>query len=223
MRKKRACIITGGTISSNFLSKHLKENVYSLLLVVDGALEVTHSLGIQPDYIIGDFDTVSKEILELYDEKIILRHPPEKDHTDTELAVEIAIQFQSEEIDFLGAIGSRLDHSLANIFLLQRLLKQGICGVIWNECNKLYLKDSSFCLKKKEAKGDFFSLLPLTSKVEQVTLTGVKYPVKNRIFYREDTLGISNEIVEEEAVVEFSKGIFIVVESQDNEGNKKGN
>ena len=48
-------------------------------------------------------------------------------------------------------------------------------------------------------------------------MSGVKYPVTNRTFYREDTLGISNEIVEEEAVVEFSKGIFIVVESQDNE------
>ena len=104
MEKKKACIITGGTISSNFLSTHLKENEYSLLLVVDGALEVTHSLGIQPDYIIGDFDTVSKNILELYREEIILRHPPEKDYTDTELAVEVAMQFQCEEIVFLGFV-----------------------------------------------------------------------------------------------------------------------
>lgn len=217
MGKKRACIITGGTISPKFLSKHLSQNSYSFLLVVDGALELTHSLGIQPDYIIGDFDTVSEEILEFYDKNIILRHLPEKDQTDTELAVETAIGLQCEEIDFLGAVGSRLDHSLANIFLLQRLLKQKVEGVIWNECNKLYLKETSFRVKKKEAKGEFLSLLPLTQMVEEVTLLGVKYPVKNRTFYREDTLGVSNEIIDEEAVINFSRGIFIVVESKDNE------
>ncbi len=217
MRRKKACIITGGTFSLSFLAKHMKENSYSFVLVVDGALENTHSLGIKPDYIVGDFDTVSKNILEYYDENIILRHLPEKDQTDTELAVEVAIRCQCEEIDFLGATGSRLDHSLANIFLLQRLLKQGIHGVIWNEYNKLYLKDKSFHIKKKDAQGEFFSLLPLTQIVEQVTLSGVKYAVQNRNFYREDTLGISNEIIEEEARVEFTKGIFIVVESKDNE------
>ena len=218
MRKKNACIITGGTISPNFLSKHLKTHSYSLLLVVDGALELTHSLHIQPDYIVGDFDTVSEELLEFYEKDSILRHPPEKDQTDTELAVETAIRFQCEEIHFLGATGTRLDHSLANIFLLQRLLQQGIFGVIYDAYNKLYLKNATFQLKKQEAKGEFFSLLPLTQTVEQVTLTGVKYPVKNRTFYREDTLGISNEIIEDEATIEFTKGIFIVVESNDNEG-----
>ncbi len=218
MERKKACIITGGTLSSSFLSNHLKEQEYSFIIVVDGALELTHSLHIRPSYIVGDFDTVSEEFLSFYDENIILRHPPEKDQTDTELAVEIALSLGCEEIDFLGAIGSRLDHSLANIFLLQRLLKQEITGVIWDEYNKLYLKKSSFRLKKKEAKGMFFSLLPLTETVEQVTLTGVKYSVNRRDFYREDTLGISNEIVEEEAIIEFSRGIFIVVESQDNEG-----
>ena len=90
--------------------------------------------------------------------------------------------------------------------------------MIWDEYNKLYLKKSSFRLKKKEAKGEFFSLLPFTRTVKQVTLSGVKYPVKNRTFYREDTLGISNEIIEDEATIEFTKGIFIVVESNDNEG-----
>ena len=119
------------------------------------------------------------------------------------------------EIDFFGATGSRLDHSLANIFLLERLLQSGIEGAIFNENNKLYLKNSSFRIKKKEAYGDFFSLLPLSKSVEQVTLTGFKYPVKNRTFHRDFTLGISNEIIDEEACIEFADGIFVVVESKD--------
>ena len=212
---KEACIVTGGTLSEGFLSEYVAKHPQQLLIVVDGALEATHRIGLQPDYIVGDFDTVDNGLLEFYDKKIILRHPPEKDQTDTELAIETALRAQCTELVFFGATGSRLDHSLANIFLLQGLLAQNVSAVILNETNKLYLKNQSFTIKRKDACGDFFSLLPLTERVEGVTLTGFKYPVQCLTFYRERTLGISNEITEEEARVEFQKGIFIVVESRD--------
>ena len=212
---KKACIITGGTLSSEFLAEYLGNHKNVFLIVVDGALEVTHRLGIQPDYIVGDFDTVNPELLEHYETSIVLRHPPEKDQTDTELAIETALNAGCRELVFFGATGSRLDHSLGNIFLLESLLKQGICAEIVNENNRLYLKNKSFTLYRNKACGDFLSLLPLSETVEGVTLTGFKYPVEDLVFYRERTLGISNEITEEEARVKFSKGTFIVVESRD--------
>ena len=212
---KKACIVTGGTLSEDFFAVYRKEHPDELLIVVDGALEKTHHLGLMPDYIVGDFDTVNQSLLKYYDESIILRHPPEKDQTDTELAIETALAAQCTELVFFGATGSRLDHSLANIFLLQSLLKQQISAEIINENNRLYLKNQSFILQRNKTCGDFVSLLPLTETVEEVTLTGFKYPVQNLTFYRERTLGVSNEITEEEASVEFSKGIFIVVESRD--------
>ena len=212
---KKACIITGGDVSEQFLSAYLEKHPSELRIVVDGALEITHGLGVKPDYIVGDFDTVNQKLLEYYDKDIILRHPPEKDQTDTELAIETALRNGCNQLVFFGATGSRLDHSLGNIFLLEHLLKQGIEAEILNENNRLYLKNHDFLLKRKEARGDFVSLLPLTETVENVTLRGFKYPVEHLTFYREKTLGISNEITEEEANVEFSKGIFIVVESQD--------
>ena len=213
--KKEACIITGGALSEKILSDYLMQHPESLRIVVDGALEITHRLGLQPDFIVGDFDTVSRNLLSYYDESIILRHPPEKDQTDTELAIETAVDQKCNALVFFGATGSRLDHSLANIFLLQGLLNAGIEAVILNENNKLYLKKQGFHIKRKDACGDYLSLLPLTETVEGVTLSGVKYPVENLTFYRERTLGISNEITEEEAKIEFKKGIFIVVESRD--------
>lgn len=213
--KKTACIITGGALTKEYLLKALEQLEGAVLIVVDGALELTHRLGITPDYIVGDFDTVDQKLLEYYDETIIFRHPPEKDQTDTELAIETALDRQCSRLVFFGATGSRLDHSLANIFLLQGLLERGIEAELWNENNKLYLKNQGFTLKRKEACGDYLSLLPLSALVEGVTLTGFKYPVQNLTFYRERTLGISNEITAEEAVVEFTKGIFIVVESRD--------
>ncbi len=212
---KGACIITGGAISEAFLEGYLKKHPDMLRIVVDGALEVTHRLNVKPDYIVGDFDTVNQELLEHYEKELILRHPPEKDQTDTELAIETALNAGCNRLVFFGATGSRLDHSLGNIFLLESLLKQGISAEILNENNRLYLKNESFTLKRKNTRGDFLSLLPLTETVEEVTLTGFKYPVEDLTFYRERTLGISNEITEEEAKVEFSKGTFIVVESRD--------
>ena len=212
---KTACIITGGTLSSSFLSEYVAEHPENMLIVVDGALEITHQLGLHPNYIVGDFDTVNQELLKHYNENIIVRHPPEKDQTDTELAIDTALQARCDKLEFLGATGSRLDHSLANIFLLQGLLSKNITAVILNETNKLYLADTSFSMKRKAACGDYVSLLPLTETVEEVTLKGFKYPVQNLTFYREKTLGVSNEITEEEAIVEFKKGIFIVVESRD--------
>lgn len=212
---KTACIITGGTVSEEFFHKYIKENPENMVIVVDGALEMTHKIGLLPDYIVGDFDTVDNSLLDHYGKEIILRHPPEKDQTDTELAIETALLAYCRKLVFFGATGSRLDHSLANIFLLQGLLEQGIESEILDENNKLYLKNQSFILQRKKAWGDYVSLLPLTETVEGVTLTGFKYPVAQRNFFRERTLGISNEITEEEATVEFSKGIFIVVESRD--------
>ena len=212
---KQACIITGGNLSKQLLSEYVKQHPEAILIVVDGALTTTHQLGISPDYIVGDFDTVDNHLLEFYDNTIILRHPPEKDQTDTELAIETALQAGCTGLLFFGATGSRLDHSLANIFLLQGLLEQGLDAEILNENNRLYLKNKSFILQRKKTWGDYLSLLPLTETVEGVTLTGFKYPVEHLTFFRERTLGISNEITQEEARVEFQKGIFIVVESRD--------
>ena len=182
---KKACIITGGDLSEQFLADYLDRHPSDLRIVVDGALETTHRLGVKPDYIVGDFDTVNQELLEHYEKDIILRHPPEKDQTDTELAIETALKSGCNRLVFFGATGSRLDHSLGNIFLLESLLKRGIEAEILNENNRLYVKKQGFQLKRKETMGDYVSLLPLSGTVENVTLCGFKYPVENLTFYRD--------------------------------------
>ena len=151
MRSKTAYIVTGGCLPEKFLEQRLKEHSERLLVVVDGALETTHRLGLEPDYIVGDFDTVNTELLKYYSPDKILRHQPEKDQTDTELAVETALENGCTSIEFYGATGSRLDHSLANVFLLQSLLKKGIDASILDEENKLYLKQKEFTIKKCSA------------------------------------------------------------------------
>lgn len=215
--QKTACIITGGSRSEQFILNYVRQHPEQMLILVDGALETTHSLGLMPDAIVGDFDTVSQSLLNDYDNSIIFRHPPEKDQTDTELAVETALSMECTRLVFLGATGSRLDHSLANVFLLQSLLKRGIDAEILNDTNRLYLKNDSFSIEKQKQYGAFVSLLALTETVQGVTLRGFKYPLKDHTVYRDSTLCVSNEILEEVATVEFTDGIFVVVEARDAE------
>lgn len=141
--------------------------------------------------------------------------PREKDKTDTQIAIELALMRGAEDIELMGATGSRLDHTLANLhlLLLPLQLKREACILDGN--NKIYLKDTSFLIEKGKQYGNYVSLLPFSEKVEGLTLKGFQYPLDGIILEAGDSLGISNEIVEEQAAVEFSKGILLVIESLD--------
>ena len=89
-----------------------------LVIAVDSGLERVRVLGLKPDLIIGDMDSVEPELLQLHPNTTQLRHPADKNETDTELAIHYALDAGASEIVLLGAVGDRLDHTLANVLLL---------------------------------------------------------------------------------------------------------
>lgn len=107
-------IISGGKIDIKFLEKILESN-YNSIIAVDKGLEALYKLNKIPDYIVGDFDSVSKEALEFYKNKNIPinEYNSEKDFTDTELGLELAINLNPNKITIVGAIGTRFDHTWA--------------------------------------------------------------------------------------------------------------
>ena len=118
---KRCLILTGGKLSLAFAGSFLKEHKFEKVVAVDGGLEAAKELDIIPDVIVGDFDTVHPEILAYYRkmEHIVWEvHQPEKDDTDTELAIKRALAMNCSHITLLGATGGRLDHMIGNIHLL---------------------------------------------------------------------------------------------------------
>lgn len=216
--KMKTLIIAGGEIDKKFLEKYDKDLLEQNIIAVDKGLEVLNQLKILPNHIVGDFDSVSKEILEYYENNSqITFHPfdSEKDDTDTALAVQLAIALKSTNITIIGALGKRMDHTLANIHILKYALDAKIPCQIIDSHNKIYLIKNSYTLYKNTIYGKYVSLIPLTSKVEGITLKGFKYPLVQYCLPVGVSLGISNEIVEEVATIELKKGILVVVESKD--------
>lgn len=205
-------------IDLGFAGDFLKDRRFNKVIAVDAGLEAVKALGILPDVIVGDFDTVKPEVLSEFRqmEHIIWEvHQPEKDETDTELALNRAMASGCGEIAVLGATGGRLDHMLGNIHLLYLCLQKGIFAYLLDSQNKVYLLDEGKDFFEETLWGKYVSFLPLSQEVKGITLTGFKYPLYEKDIEIGTSLCISNELIEEEARIDFREGVLICVESHD--------
>ncbi len=215
--ENKVLIITGGRTDEEFLSKLFIQENFNLIIVADSGLISADRVRILPDYIVGDFDSVPEAILNRYRNHSapIKTYPREKDKTDTQIAIELALKHTPSSITIVGATGSRLDHTLANVHLLMLLLQHKVDAFIVDQNNKLYLKQESFHIEKSTQFGDYVSLLPFGEAVKGLTLKGFYYPLDDVVLSPGSSLGISNEIVDETARVEFREGIILVMETRD--------
>lgn len=214
----KTLIVTGGKLEKEFLLKTIKEREFETIIAVDNGLKILNEININPQHIVGDFDTIKSEILDKYKEnKSIKIHEfnPIKDNTDTDIAIRLAIELKSDEITIIGAIGTRIDHVLGNIQVLKYALDSNIECKIIDENNEIQLIDKTTIIKKKDITKKYISLIPLTEKVEHINLKGFKYELKNGTLTIGSSLGISNEISKEEAIIEFDNGILIMINSKD--------
>ena len=212
----KAILICGGSLSELFLCETIKVHSDAVVYAVDGGLTVADKAGIMPSYLVGDFDTADASLVERYEAKCVtLRHRPEKDATDTELAIEDALERGAEELYLLGATGSRLDHTFANVHMLYKVLLQGKKAWIINENNRISLHREGFRKMKEELFGNYISFLPFFGEVTGIVLSGVKYPLNGAILTAGNSLGVSNECVENSIEVSFSDGYLLMIEARD--------
>lgn len=210
-------IITGGFVDEKLLKSQVSKEKYSIIIAADKGLMAADHLKLPVDLILGDFDSLPRDILRKYQNTSIPTkiYPAEKDKTDTHIAFELAMEYNPSLIDIVGATGSRMDHSLSNIHLLISALKENILVRIIDTNNRIYLKNCSFTIRKDEQYGDYLSLLPFSDEVRGLKLKGFKYPLNGITLTKGTSLCVSNEIIEDEAKVEFDEGILIVFETKD--------
>lgn len=216
MNSKNIIIIAGGIASDKLILDKVSATEDAYIIGVDKGVEILESLGIIPDLIIGDFDSAHQDVKKKYEnhpDAIILN--PIKDATDTHMAVLEAMKLKPDTVTILGATGGRLDHMMGNFALLKLCLDKGIKCYIIDEQNKITMIDKQLKINKKDQYGKYVSLIPFSDEVTGITLTGFSYELSDATIIKADTIGISNEIREEEGFITIKSGYLMVMETKD--------
>lgn len=205
-------VVSNGVMDdTGFLDEEIGRAGDPVIICTDGAAERMRELGRVPDLIVGDMDSVDEETLAYFEQKgsRIIRHPGDKDETDTQLALERAFEMEPEGIRIFGALGGRIDHALANISLLVMCAKRGINTKIADRDCELFVVDRSCVIDGRE--GETVSLLPLSSDVRGITLDGFEYPLSGAVMEIGVPYGISNRLTGARGKVSVESGYLLVI------------
>lgn len=227
----------------DFLKKEIektgRKNI--CLIAADRGLEFFLDNQIRPDVAVGDFDSLSEEgrlFLKQQEERQqdidsetsadegcgkntetnleIIRLKPEKDDSDTQSAMNLAIRRGAHKIVILGVTGKRVDHLMANFGLLKLGQEQGADVALVDAYNYMTLITSGTVLKREEQFGKYVSFFSMGGDVSELTLEGFKYPLQGHLLTLADSgLTVSNEIKEPVAKVTYTSGNLLMILSRD--------
>lgn len=209
----KICIILNGEVKNHQKTKEiiLKEK-YDYIIGADGGCNHLFKMGIIPDYIIGDLDSIDKDLIDFYKNKNIKfkKYPSHKDETDSEICVYLAKELGAKEIDFYASLGGRIDHTLANIGLLHYVRCMNIKPrIITSEEEVIIVKNEEIILTGK--KGDTISIIPIMKDANNITLKNLEYPLNNDTIGYLSSLGISNVMLDDECSIRIEDGYALVV------------
>ncbi|WP_165442905.1 thiamine diphosphokinase [Senegalia massiliensis] len=210
----RILVIGGGKFIKEDIAKSII-NECDIIIAADGAGKYLYDLDVMPDMLVGDFDTLEKNILDFYKRKKvnICEFSPIKDKSDLELSIDLAMENNPKEIIIIGALGTRMDHSLSNIMLLFHILDKNINVKLIDNNNEIIpIKDEIII---DSGKYEYVSLLPIFDDLEGVELKGFEYESDNLYIKKSSTLGISNEIKKDKASIKIKSGKGLVILSND--------
>ncbi len=205
-----AAIMTGGTTAKedSFYQKILLKAKY--IIAADSGYQVLTRLNLQPHVLLGDMDSITEDLATIKQKIEVLQYSPLKDKTDTELALELAINRGFKQLYILGGIGSRLDHSLANLYLLINIHRQNCVAKIMNPWHEIQLlcPDNPITITGKHK--DLLSLLAITD-VKGLTVTGCKWNLQNETILRGSSRGISNYLQKNKATFSLEQGMAFLM------------
>lgn len=210
---KRYLIFLNGEYGTDSAEFYRELCAGGVVIAADAAIEALRAFGITADILLGDFDSAPGAIEEFEGQAEIIVHDRDKDETDGELALELALERGAEELIFCGYRGGQTDHALGNLMLLAhaqqryaRLRPESVVAV--SEMERIwYLRDVSFKLTGKS--GETVSVFPLDSEI-RLSLVGFRYDVENELAFRGSTRLLRNELAGSEAEVSIAGAAFLI-------------
>lgn len=201
---KKCVIIGGAPIEDYERARSFAEGRFAIYC--DCGLRHREKLGIEPDLIIGDFDSHRKP--ETKTEVIVL--PREKDDTDSVYALKEALKRGFEDFLLIGAVGARMDHTIANVSLLLMLNKAGKRGKIVDDLSEMELAGREAV--RIEDRYRFFSLLSIAGPAKGVSIKNAAYPLENAEIFPDYQYGVSNEVLPgKTAEVSVKEGCLLLI------------
>ena len=182
-----------------------------LIICSDGGASFASKLELVPHMIVGDFDSLDKHIKAAYENKDVTFYdfPVDKNATDLELAVGLALKKSPDEIVILGGYGGRADHFLGNIQTLVMAAKADVKAFMVSASTKMFIINRFAEIQREHY--DYISLVPLEAEVSGITTTGLKYPLCAETLHIGNTVGISNEFTELVATVMVNNGLLLAI------------
>jgi len=205
-------IVSGGRLGNmDFFRTKVARIDNRLLICCDGGARHLAAVSMTPDVLLGDMDSLPPEHLADYEHcgVKIIRYPANKDFTDTALALEYALSQRPQAIDIWGALGGRIDHTLANIYLLVKSKMSGVKTCLLDEFCEVFILDQE--VRFENVTGCVVSLLALSSPVEGITLQGFAYPLTDGVLTLSESRGISNIISADRASIRVRSGNLLVI------------
>ena len=212
----KACILLNGEIKdTNFIKDIIDSEDYRYIICADGGARHLYKLNITPNYIIGDLDSLEEPIIDYYKSKGVCfkKFPQRKDETDTQLCIHLAKDLGISNIHLIGALGGRIDHTIANINLMYYVKEIGINPIIKNSEEDIYIIDSE-SININGKKGDIISIIPIKEDVTGVTLEKLEYPLKDATIKFGNPIGISNIMRSNECSIKVNSGSLLIIKNK---------
>jgi thiamine pyrophosphokinase len=184
------------------------------IIAADGGTRHALALGLTTNVIVGDLDSLPSDFEPSTFNGEIVLYPKDKNETDLELAIQHALTLKPEQIIILGALGGRLDQTLGNIALISSLQLSTFNIRLDDGIEEVF-----FCRDQVQINGisgDTVSLIPWQGEVTGIVTTDLKWSLQNEILYPNKTRGISNEMLNDTAMIQIKSGLLLIVHRRSN-------
>lgn len=202
----RAIIFANGNFSDlSPAKKIIKKTDY--LIAADGGVNYLKKLKLMPDIVIGDMDSIKSELFKEYKS---IKYPTKKDKTDFELTIDYCLEKKFREIIIFGVLGDRIDHLMANIFLLAKIQTENptIKIKVIEGKKEIFILNKEIVINGKI--GDEISIIPVGEKLEDILTDGLEYQLDNESLLFGSTRGISNVMNKKLVKIKASAGIAMI-------------
>lgn len=207
----KAFIYAGGTVFADGIAETPEPS--DLTIAADAGWQNAQRLGITPRLLVGDFDSLGEPNVPAGTE--VIRVPAEKDDTDTQLAVCLALERGATDITLIAGLSGRLDHTLSTLAILEALERKKVRAILTDGHNRVRFLRAGSLLLPRDSRFRYLSLIVATDRARGVSIDGCKYTLRNATLCRRNQYAISNEIAGVAALIAVRRGAVYVIESGD--------